>query len=352
MTTVMDNVMDNMIADAVDQMLQDCCDPQNVRQVEAAPLGHAALTMWETLGQSGFIDALCPQHLGGADLSWREAAPIVFACGRYALPLPMAATMLVRAALAEASIDAPPDPIAIASAANILDDGTLVANAVPYGLTAKWVLVSLPVGDRLLPLDGAARSPFGGRGTLSANIRWPAVPADSIPLSSKTNHAVCWRATAAALVAAQMAGAMQRVTAMTIDHANNRNQFGKPIGRQQAIQQQISVMAAQSFAARMAASIALGGAGWQVHPNAAAVAKARAGEAAVLVAAIGHAVHGAIGVTEEFDLQLYTRRLNEWRMEYGSESYWDGVLGRTLLQGDMTPLDFTRILIAGTHAAD
>jgi len=337
-----------MIADSVEHILQDCCDPQRVRQVEADPRGNVASAMWEVLEQSGFIDALCPEHMGGAGLGWREAAPIVFACGRHALPLPMAATMLVRAVLAETSVDAPSEPVAIASAADVLDDGTVRADAVPYGLTARWVLVSLPVGDRLLPIDGASRSPFGGRGTLSANIRWPAVPANSIPLSSKTNPAVCWRATAAALVAAQMAGAMQRVTAMAIEHANNRNQFGKPIGRQQAIQQQISIMAAQTFAARMAASIALGGAGWRVHPNTAAVAKARAGEAAVQVAAIGHAVHGAIGITEEFDLQLFTRRLNEWRGEYGGESYWNGILGRTLLEGAMSPLDFTRILTAAT----
>ncbi len=340
--------MDTMIADSVEQILQVCCDPQRVRHVEADPRGKAASTMWEVLAQSGFIDALCPEHMGGAGLGWREAAPIVFACGRHALPLPMAATLLVRAALAEASIDAPSEPVAVASAASVLDDGSVRADAVPFGLAAGWVLVRLPAGDRLLPLDGASRSPFGGRGSLSADIRWPAVPAASISLPPATDQAICWRATMAALTAAQMAGAAERVTVMTIDHANNRNQFGKPIGRQQAIQQQISVMAAQSFAARMAASIALGGAGWRVHPDAAAVAKARAGEAAILVAAIGHAVHGAIGVTEEFDLQLYTRRLNEWRMEYGGESYWNGVLGRTLLQGDMNALDFTRILTAAT----
>ena len=45
-----------------------------------------------------------------------------------------------------------------------------------------------------------------------------------------------------------------------------------------------------------------------------AVAKARTSEAAVTVAAIAHAVHGAIGITEEFDLQLYTRRLHAWRV--------------------------------------
>ncbi|MNG36961.1 hypothetical protein D3C84_1241600 [compost metagenome] len=52
-----------------------------------------------------------------------------------------------------------------------------------------------------------------------------------------------------------------------------------------------------------------------------------------LVASTAHALHGAIGVTEEFDLQLYSRRLHEWRMADGSEAYWNRVVGETMLGG-------------------
>ena len=47
--------------------------------------------------------------------------------------------------------------------------------------------------------------------------------------------------------------------------------------------------------------------------------------------AIAHAVHGAIGVTAEYDLQLYTRRLQEWRGDFGSQAYWHAQLGAALL---------------------
>jgi acyl-CoA dehydrogenase len=63
-----------------------------------------------------------------------------------------------------------------------------------------------------------------------------------------------------------------------------------------------------------------------------AVAKARTSEAALEVAALGHAIHGAIGFTAEFDLQLLTRRLHAWRQAGGSESYWHTVLGEALLE--------------------
>ena len=82
-----------------------------------------------------------------------------------------------------------------------------------------------------------------------------------------------------------------------------------------------------------------------------AVAKARTSEAAQLVASIAHAVHGAIGVTEEYDLQLYTRRLHEWRMAHGSEAYWHRLLGRMFI-GTRQPLaaDFARSLFEGSPA--
>ena len=51
------------------------------------------------------------------------------------------------------------------------------------------------------------------------------------------------------------------------------------------------------------------------------------GEAATRVAATAHAVYGAIGISEEHDLQLFTRRLHEWRLADGSETYWNRLLG-------------------------
>jgi acyl-CoA dehydrogenase len=61
------------------------------------------------------------------------------------------------------------------------------------------------------------------------------------------------------------------------------------------------------------------------------VAKARTSEAALEVASLSHSIHGAIGFTHEFDLQLFTRRLHAWRQSGGAESYWHTVLGNELV---------------------
>ncbi len=133
--------------------------------------------------------------------------------------------------------------------------------------------------------------------------------------------------TTACLIAAQMAGAMQRVLEMTLQFANDRQQFGRPLGKFQAIQHQLAVMAEQVLAARMAAQI---GCSVPATMNA-AIAKARASEAAVEVVALAHSIHGAMGFTADHDLQLFTRRLHAWRLQSGSESYWHEVLGQAVL---------------------
>ena len=137
--------------------------------------------------------------------------------------------------------------------------------------------------------------------------------------------------TRACLDAAYMAGAMQTVLDKTLQYANDRQQFGRPLGKFQAIQHQLAVMAEQTLAAQMAAQLGCKHANPLPSLLAVAVAKARCSEAAVEIAALGHSIHGAIGFTAEFDLQLFTRRLHALRQASGSESYWHDVLGHHLV---------------------
>jgi acyl-CoA dehydrogenase len=206
-------------------------------------------------------------------------------------------------------------------------DGSIRCQAVPFGALADWVLVTDAQGAELLPVATGERRGTGVPGSLQAHVDWPARPRGALALPS----GISWLHAGALLTAALMAGALQRVLDATLAYANDRSQFGKSIGKFQAVQQQLAVMAEQVFAARMAAEIGCASDGVAPHPLRAAVAKARASEAAEKVVAIAHAVHGAIGVTAEYDLQLHTRRLQEWRGDYGSAAWWHGQLGAALL---------------------
>lgn len=150
----------------------------------------------------------------------------------------------------------------------------------------------------------------------------------------------------ALLLAAAISGAADTVLAMTARYAGERAQFGKPIGRQQAIQQQLAVMAEQCVAVRLAVELAAGDETW---PGAlpAAAAKSVASGAAPRIANTAHGVHGAIGISAEYDLQLYTRRLHEWRLAGGSEGRWNRALGHAVLASDRTALDWTRACLFG-----
>jgi acyl-CoA dehydrogenase len=142
------------------------------------------------------------------------------------------------------------------------------------------------------------------------------------------------RTVAAALSAGLMAGAMQGLLEKTVDYAGVRRQFGREIGAFQAVQHQIAVMAEECLAARMSVQMVFAGASIDgISPLRAAIAKLRAGQAAIVVGATAHAVHGAIGISEECDLHHLTLALHRLRRAHGGESYWARYLGRHLLSG-------------------
>jgi alkylation response protein AidB-like acyl-CoA dehydrogenase len=129
-----------------------------------------------------------------------------------------------------------------------------------------------------------------------------------------------------------MAGAMEAALAISTQYANERVQFGRAIGKFQAIQQQMAVLAEQAASSLVAVENAARAVaeGRQSAEFACAAAKIRAGEAAGKVAEIAHQVHGAIGFTKEYRLHPVTRRLWSWRDEFGNEAYWARELGRRI----------------------
>ena len=325
----------DLLADSVERLLADCCTPQRIRDIEA----DASIDkLWRELNESGFMDALVPETKGGAGLTLTDAFAIVYACGKYAVPAPLAQTMLVRAILANAGMTAPSGPIAIAAAMQRDGNNGFVCPRVPYGRVAEWVLVEEAGSWRLLATKAAHSNSSGVHASQESDITWSAVPADAPRIDAPIEA----RVLGASLHAAQLAGAMARVLDVTTRYANERTQFGRSISKFQAIQHQLSVMAEHTFASRMAAQMGCHSISHLPNPDLAAVAKARTSEAALIVASIGHAVHGAMGFTGEYELHLFTRRLHEWRAAYGSESYWTERIGASLLAQRDTTVDFIR----------
>ncbi len=336
--------MNDLLTESVEKLLSSCITSDAVRQVEANGYDDA---LWRLIEQSGYLDALIPETSGGADFTLADAFPLFLAAGRHALPLPLSHTMLVRAALTAHNIDYPKGPCAIATQCDSSADGAIMCRSVPYGRVAQWVVAPRPHGWLVLPTTSAEISDTGIHGSLKAHLTWRTRPANALYIE----HTLAWREIGAVLTAVEMAGAMEHVLATTVAYANERTQFGRSIGKFQAIQQQLSVMAEHVFAARMAAQLGCCSISFVPHRLLAAAAKARVGEAAAVVAPMAHAVHGAMGITAEYPLQIHTRRLHEGETDYGSAQYWNRQMGEAVMASTSgSVLDFVLAELAPQDA--
>lgn len=314
--------MDDLFADAVRQLLTDQCSPAVVRAIEA---GGSHADLWQQIEAAGFADALVPESAGGSGLALADVYPVLELCGTFAVPVPLGETLLARGLISAAGASVPQGSVTFGEG-RFQADGRLHCTQVRCGTKADWVLVNSSGNCRLLPAAGAQQEVAGF--CLDANMSWPSAVWEAARVVVGTHDLVVLQA---ALYAAQLAGALMAVFSRTLQYANERQQFGKPIGKFQAIQHQLSVMSEHAFAARMAAQLGMRAEGLVPDRLRVAMAKARTSEAALEVAGLSHSIHGAIGFTLEFDLQLFTRRLHAWRQAAGSESYWHDVVGQALL---------------------
>jgi len=330
-----------MYSEAFEDLLKGHCGPAVVRAIDAGG-SHAAL--WDAIVQSGFLELLAPEDADGAGASLVDALPLFMMLGAYAVPLPVGQAMALRALL-PAGMAAPGGLPTFAPATAAGADGALAAARVPYGMIAQTVLAEHEGALWLLDGGDARRRSCELHGEPTADLHWEpdAWRRKGVRLHENADGRLA--AWGAALYAALLAGAMTRGFELTLQYGNDRSQFGRSIGKFQVIQHQLAVMAEHVAAARLAAAAAFPAQGAQPPLLLSAIAKARASEAAVLAASIAHAVHGAIGITEEYDLQLYTRRLHAWRLAHGSETYWHGVVGKALMeQGQDGAAAFVRAL--------
>lgn len=327
--------------DSIDRQLADVCSPAAIRQIETSRDGTA---LWQALADSGFADLLAPEQTaysdgasGGAGLGWDDAWQVLFAAGRHAVCVPFGQTLYARAVLAHLGCAVnPKHSIAISGFGRITEQGNLTAHGVSAVGLADFVLIQAGQTVYHVAIADCALEFLGGPGCFDANV----VVSNPRPIGSLSLGALAQGL--ALVLAVQLAGVADRVLEMTLDYANDRSQFGKPIGRFQAIQQQMTEMAEQVYALRVASQLGCQTTAWQPHPLATALAKSHTSACAQRIASIAHAVHGAIGVTREYDLQIYTRKLYEWARSGGGAQYWAAQLGTAALESDASLLDFMR----------
>lgn len=316
-----------------------CADLVSHNVLDAVAEGEWPKMLWDEMVNAGLPFASASEAIGGVGLSLPDAYAPLTVAGRYVAPVPLAETLVAGHLLSDAGVEMPKVPfgVVIANAdAKLSFDGKKLLGTVvgvPFGRHVKALIIALhhngDASQHILVDQPATDIELGFNiaGEPLDNLSFTqGVQARALPNQSADRTQVLLALTRVLL----MAGALESVLEMSVQYALEREQFGQPIARFQAIQQQLAVAAGETAAATKAAQSAQLALGTPLLPTEVAIAKARVGEAAGLVSEIGHQVHGAIGFAYEHVLHYRTRRLWAWRDEAGHEAEWQGRLGRAI----------------------
>ncbi len=306
----------SILVEQVDRLVADGGGVALLRTVEA---GEWPAALWAGLEEQGLSLALVPEDAGGVGLSWGDAAALWQLLGRHGAPAPIAETMLGAALLSAAGMEVPEGPLGIG------------LEGVPFGRHAARLVVPKGASVALHAPGSCTEAENIGREPRDAMAAGERIARGELPNAFGPRAALLGMAL---IRAALIAGALERILGLAVDWANTRKQFGRAIGKFQAVQQQLAAMAGEvaavsvavSQAARVVDARGLADAAFEIG-----CAKVVAGEAATMGAATVHQVFAAIGITEDHELHHFTRRLWAWREEGGTERFWAAEIGRAAL---------------------
>jgi alkylation response protein AidB-like acyl-CoA dehydrogenase len=136
---------------------------------------------------------------------------------------------------------------------------------------------------------------------------------------------------AAVAKCAEMSGMAQQVFEMSVSYAKERKQFDRPIGSFQAIQHYCANMVMDVDTSRFLTYLAA----WMIDSGLpcskeVSAAKAWVSQACRRVMALGHQIHGGIGVTLDHDMQLYYRRAKAAELAFGDADFHKELVAQEL----------------------
>ena len=311
--------------------------------------------LWSALAGLGWLGLIVDEEYGGVSLGFVGLAVLLEETGRGLLPAPLISTSLAAAAISDFGsaeqkgryLPSLADGSAIGTLALLEDSDVLGPDGIAltgaeegggYRLTgAKRFVHDAGVATLfIVPFRAGSDIVFGvvqssaegasaqSRTTMDQTKRMGDLTLDSVlvtpddVLTGAGDGAIALARLldlAAVAVTAEMIGAMDRAREITTQYAKDRVQFGAPIGKYQGVKHPLAEMYVDAETSRSLLYYAA----WCVQekpedlPLATARAKAYAGEAFTRIGIDGVQLHGAIGFTAEYDIQLYLKR-SKWAL--------------------------------------
>ena len=377
-----------MIRDTAEAFLAEVSTSAAVRQAMATESGYDP-QLWQRICEEMFWQAIhIPEEHGGMGLGYVELVAMLEQMGRYLLCSPFYATVCLGVnALRVAGSEAQqaqylPQIVAGATATLAYTDasGHWDAQAVSTTCVAQGESFTLNGTYRYVP-DGhtadllvvAAREP-GSQGASSISLF--VLPADTpgvsrrwLPTMDQTRRLAeielndvvleasallgeagqAWPQLARIIdlatiaIAADQVGGAQQSLDISVAYMQERVQFGRVIASYQALKHKAADMmlkaeagrSALYFAACIADEALAGTALADELPEAASIAKAYCSDAYFFNAGCGIQLHGGVGITEEYDIQLYFKRAKSTESFLGNSAWHRERLAQQLLDAEV-----------------
>ena len=313
----------SMIAESIGTALRDLCTPAQLRaMIDSGSDFDAA--RWSALADLGLGGTLLSEDQGGLGLGEVEFTAIAESCGRVLLPEPLVQSsgiaLPLLAELGETGLDA-------------LIDGS------QHAVLVHPLMPFVPVADRasvIIVADTDGNLSIGAPDAMDLSRQASADPlqplyrvsatdrARRLPASDHTRAALERAADRGALfAAAQMLGASRTAVTLAVEYAKERQQFGRPIGANQAVKHMLAeVQVGIEFLAPI-----LQGAAALAHRQD-GLSRAHVSHARLRAAEVVHhatttaiQVHGAMGYSWETDVHLYLKRGLILSQAWGGRDY-------------------------------
>ncbi|NQW16414.1 MAG: acyl-CoA/acyl-ACP dehydrogenase [Chloroflexi bacterium] len=357
-----------MIRNSARDFMTEHIDSDYVRKMESHETG-TDKEIWKSLAEMGWTGLLVPESDGGAGMSLIEMAVLLEEMGATALPGPFFSSAVTGAtAIAEFGSDkqkqeflprlvdgdlvtalaflegsAAWDPGVVQATATRSEDGWALSGAkvfVPGGAGADVFIFAARTSQDGAPEDSLTLFLVDAKQLDSSAIKsldsisddrfaevdfdGVTVPPDAILGEIDQGWPALKRIldVSTAAKCAEMLGGSRKAVDMTVEYVKERSQFGRAIGTFQAVQHRTSEMATDLEVGRQLTYKAI----WKIaegkdYEHDLATAMAYMSDRFPEICYGAHQMHGAIGFTQEHDLQIYSRRAASARVMFGDANH-------------------------------
>jgi alkylation response protein AidB-like acyl-CoA dehydrogenase len=363
-----------MLREFARDFLEKECPETHVREMEEDEQGYSP-DLWRKMAEQGWPGLVIPDTYGGVGMSYLDLIILTEEFGRALVPGPFISNCVATLGLLEAGSEAQKQeylPILAAGSqfwTLAFTEPSARFDAEGVQLQAKrdgdgYVLNGTKlfirhshIADRLIVVARTGGSGEDGISLLIVEANAPGLSQTAIrTISSERQNAITFenvRVPAANLLGeegkswpvfkrisnkatvlecAYLVGLAQQAFDITLNYTKERVQFGRPIASFQAMQHKAADMVTDVDACRYITYRAA----WAVAENdddadeQTHIAKAWVSEASRRVVAHSQQMHGGIGFTKDYKIQLYYRRQKAAELAWGDADYHRDKLGQLL----------------------